>query len=87
MADSANTARRPRMSVMAAVPAQVAPRLAGALRLAALALPGPLAGGGAAQTVETGGMRLEVGVDAQVRESALYGGTDRGVMARAGIGW
>ena len=43
--------------------------------------------GYAARPVETGGVRLAVGVDALVRESALYGGADKGVMARAGIGW
>ena len=47
----------------------------------------PRSAGYAVRPVETGGVRLEVGVDAHVRESALFGGTDKGVMARASIGW
>ena len=37
--------------------------------------------------LDQGGMQLELGVDAQRRESPMAGGADNGVLARAGIGW
>ena len=38
-------------------------------------------------TLEQGELAVDVGVDAQVRESGLSGGTDKGVIGRASIGW
>ena len=37
--------------------------------------------------LERGELAVDVGVDAQIRESAFVGGTEKGVLARAAIGW
>ena len=37
--------------------------------------------------LQDGGARFEVGVDAQRRESPMWGGTDHGVLGRATVGW
>ena len=43
--------------------------------------------GYALRPLEAGAVRMELGVDAQVRESPLLGGIDKGVLAGGAIGW
>ena len=43
--------------------------------------------GYAVGTLDRGELAVDIGVDAQMRESPLLGGADKGVLARAAIGW